>query len=107
MRYLLRCNSCGFSEESNILFTGACPKCKANLIINDTEEDTQITEELERKEQKMKKKLNREDVIITREQIRKFGRKKVWNSIEKIANPYHRVEERQLYTEALIGLEKE
>ena len=107
MRYLLRCQSCGYSKEVDTIRFVTCPNCEDRLIVNNIEEDGKIAEELERKEQEIRKQFNKEDIIITRGLIKKLGQKSVWNSIEKITNPYRRVEERQIYFEAVKELKKE
>ena len=107
MRYLLRCLNCGYSSEVALVITEKCSHCGELLIINDTEEDEQIAKEMERKDREMKRRFNKEDLGIAKHNIKTYGKKEYWRVMENIKDPYHRIEDRKLFFQALKEIKKE
>ncbi len=93
MRYLSRCLNCGWNEESDYIATTRCPNCDEHLVINDSEYDNMIAQQIE-------KKVNAEDTnkqIGMYKNIDTLGHERCWNIIENIKNPIVRVSHRKLF----------
>jgi len=107
MRYLLRCLTCGYTEEVGTVITETCPNCGNRLIINDIEEDERIARELERKDREIKRHFDERDLEIVKYNIKTYGEKECWRVMENIKDPYYRAEERRLFFQAIKELKGE
>ena len=93
MRYLSRCVNCGWSEESDFIATTYCPNCDEQLVINDSEYDDMIAQQIE-------EKVNAEDrdkQIGMLKNIDLLGHAKCWEIIEGINDPFARLSHRKLF----------